>query len=110
MQWLYLFIAGLLEISWAIGLKYTHGFTRPLASVVTIILMIGSFYVLSLAVKTMPIGTAYAIWTGIGALGTAVLGMVLFKEPVNVARIACLGLIIAGIVGLKATAGEQLPP
>jgi quaternary ammonium compound-resistance protein SugE len=110
MQWFYLFIAGLLEISWAIGLKYTHGFTRPFASVITIILMIGSFYVLSLAVKTMPIGTAYAIWTGIGALGTAILGMILFNEPVNAARIACLGLIIGGIVGLKATAGQQLPP
>ena len=103
MPWVYLFIAGLLEIAWAIGLKYTQGFTKPLASVVTVILMIGSFWVLSLAVKSLPIGTAYAIWTGIGAFGTAVLGMYLFKEPVTVARIACLGLIIAGIVGLKMT-------
>jgi quaternary ammonium compound-resistance protein SugE len=103
MPWVYLFIAGLLEIAWAIGLKYTDGFKKPVASVVTVILMIGSFYVLSLAVKSLPIGTAYAIWTGIGALGTAILGMYLFKEPVTVARILCLGLIIGGIVGLKIT-------
>lgn len=105
MAWVYLFIAGLLEIAWAIGLKYTDGFRKPMASVITIVLMIGSFYVLSLAVRSLPIGTAYAIWTGIGAFGTAVLGMYLFKEPVTVARIACLGLIIGGIVGLKVTSG-----
>jgi len=110
MAWTYLFIAGLLEIAWAIGLKYTDGFRRPVASVITIVLMIGSFYVLSLAVRTLPIGTAYAVWTGIGAFGTAVLGMYLFNEPVNLPRIACLALIIAGIVGLKVTAGERLPP
>ena len=109
MAWVYLFIAGLLEIAWAIGLKYTDGFRKPVASVVTIVLMIGSFYVLSLAVRALPIGTAYAIWTGIGAFGTAVLGMYLFHEPVNLPRIACLALIIAGIVGLKVTAGEGLP-
>ena len=110
MAWVCLFIAGLLEIAWAIGLKYTDGFRRPVASVITIVLMIGSFYVLSLAVRTLPIGTAYAVWTGIGAFGTAVLGMYLFNEPVNLPRIACLALIIAGIVGLKVTAGERLPP
>ncbi len=103
MPWVYLILAGMLEVAWAIGLKYTQGFSRPVASVVTIVLMIGSFWVLSLAVKSLPIGTAYAIWTGIGAFGTAILGMYLFKEPVTIARIACLGLIIAGIVGLKVT-------
>ena len=106
MAWTYLFIAGLLEVAWAIGLKYTDGFKKPAASVVTVILMIGSFYVLSLAIRTLPIGTGYAVWTGIGALGTAMLGMLLFHEPVNAMRIACLGLIIAGILGLKVTSGS----
>ena len=106
MAWTYLIIAGVLEVAWAIGLKYTDGFKKPAASIVTVILMIGSFYVLSLAIRTLPIGTGYAVWTGIGAIGTAILGMWLFSEPVNATRIACLGLIIVGILGLKLTSGH----
>jgi quaternary ammonium compound-resistance protein SugE len=106
MPWVYLFIAGLLEIAWAIGLKYTDGFRKPMWSVITVILMIGSFYVLSLAIRSLPIGTAYAIWTGIGALGTAILGMILFAEPATLPRMGFLALIIAGIVGLKFTSGH----
>ncbi|HYO11089.1 MAG TPA: multidrug efflux SMR transporter [Tepidisphaeraceae bacterium] len=106
MAWVYLFIAGLLEVAWAIGLKYTDGFRRPVASVVTVVLMIGSFYVLSLAIRTLPIGTGYAVWTGIGALGTAILGIVLFHEPVTLPRVACLVALIGSIVGLKFTSGH----
>lgn len=101
MNWFYLFIAGLLEIAWAIGLKYTEGWTRLWPSVITGALMIASFYFLSLAVKSLPIGTAYAVWTGIGTVGAAVLGMFLFDEPKDVVRIVCILLIIAGIAGLK---------
>ena len=99
--WLYLTIAGLLEIVWAIGLKYAEGFTRPVPSVITIAAMIVSIWFLALALRTIPVGTGYAVWTGIGAVGTAILGMVLFAEPAHAARLACIGLIIAGIVGLK---------
>lgn len=105
--WLYLFIAGLLEIGWAIGLKYTHGFTRLWPSVGTGVCMVASFIFLSLALKTIPVGTGYAVWTGIGAVGTAVLGMILFHESRDVARVLCLVLIIAGIVGLKLVSGES---
>jgi len=101
MAWTWLFFAGLLEIAWAIGLKYSQGFTRPLASVLTIIGMLASFWFLSLALKTLPVGTGYAVWTGIGAVGTAILGVILFAEPVTAIRIASIGLIIAGIIGLK---------
>ena len=101
MPWLYLLIAGLLEVGWAIGLKYTNGFTRLWPSIGTIVAMIVSFFFLSLALKTIPVGTGYAVWTGIGAVGTAILGMVLLGEPREVGRILCLVLIIAGIVGLK---------
>ena len=101
MAWTYLVIAGLMEIAWATGLKYSEGFTKPLASVVTAILMIASFYFLSLALKTLPIGTAYAIWTGIGAVGTAIVGIILFGESREALRIICMLLIVAGIVGLK---------
>jgi quaternary ammonium compound-resistance protein SugE len=101
MPWLYLLLAGLLEVGWAIGLKYTNGFTRLWPSVSTIAAMIVSFFFLSLALKTIPVGTGYAVWTGIGAVGTAILGMVLLGEPRAVGRILCLVLIIAGIVGLK---------
>ena len=101
MAWTYLVIAGLMEIAWATGLKYSEGFTKPLASVVTAILMIASFYFLSLALKTLPIGTAYAIWTGIGAVGTAIIGIILFGESREALRIICMLLIVAGIVGLK---------
>ena len=101
MAWTYLVIAGLLEIAWATGLKYSEGFTKPLVSVVTAILMIASFYFLSLALKTLPIGTAYAIWTGIGAVGTAIVGIVLFGESREAIRIICMLLVVAGIIGLK---------
>ncbi len=101
MSWIYLFAAGLFEIAWAIGLKYTQGFTRLVPSALTIAAMAISFSLLSMALKTLPLGTAYAVWTGIGAVGTALLGIVLFGEPAEAARLACIGLIVAGIVGLK---------
>ncbi|QJE74358.1 quaternary ammonium compound efflux SMR transporter SugE [Aerophototrophica crusticola] len=101
MAWVYLVIAGLLEIVWAIGLKYTEGFTKLWPSVWTLAAMAGSFILLSQALKTIPVGTGYAIWVGIGAVGTAILGMVVLGEPANLARILCILLIIAGIVGLK---------
>jgi len=101
MSWIYLFIAGLFEIGWAIGLKYTAGFTKLWPSVITIVGMILSFYFLSTAVKTIPIGTAYAIWTGIGAVGTAILGIILFGESKEIIRIFFVMLIVIGIVGLK---------
>jgi quaternary ammonium compound-resistance protein SugE len=106
MNWIYLFIAGILEIAWAIGLKYTEGWTKITPSIITGILMIASFYFLSLAVKTLPIGTAYAVWTGIGTVGTAILGMFFFNEPREFSRILCILLIVAGIAGLKLTAAE----
>jgi quaternary ammonium compound-resistance protein SugE len=101
MAWLILFAAGLLETGWAVGLKYTEGFSRLWPSVWTILAMVLSLVMLSYALKTVPIGTAYAVWTGIGACGTAILGIVLFGEPATVARLISLGLIVAGIVGLK---------
>ena len=101
MAWIYLTIAGLFEIGWAIGLKYTEGFTRLLPSLWTIASMILSIALLGLALKTLPVGTAYAVWTGIGAVGTAALGIYLFAEPATAARLLCIGLILAGIVGLK---------
>ncbi len=104
MAWVVLVIAGLFEIGWAIGLKYTEGFTRPWPTVGTVMAMVISVVLLGLAMRTLPVGTAYAVWTGIGALGTVVLGIVLFGEPATAARLACVGLILAGIVGLKLTA------
>ena len=101
MPWLWLTLAGLLEIVWAIGLKYTDGFTRPLPSVITVLAMIGSVYFLALAVRSIPIGTGYAVWTGIGAVGVAILGMILFDEPRTLLRIISILLIVAGIAGLK---------
>jgi len=101
MAWITLALAGLFEIAWAIGLKYSDGFSRPAATAATILLMVVSVVLLSWAAKTLPIGTAYAVWTGIGACGTAILGMILFGEPAGALRILCLALIIAGIVGLK---------
>lgn len=101
MHWLLLLVAGLLEVVWAVGLKYTEGFTRLWPSVVTLAAMVASVVFLGLALRHIPVGTGYAIWTGIGAAGTAILGMILFNEPATAARIACLGLILAGIVGLK---------
>jgi len=101
MVWIILLFAGLFEIAWAVGLKYTEGFTRLWPSVGTVAAMAISFGLLSQAMKTLPLGTAYAIWTGIGAVGTALVGIMLFGESANPARIACIGLIAAGIVGLK---------
>lgn len=101
MAWLYLLIAGLFEVGWAIGLKYTDGFTRLWPSFWTVAAMILSLGFLGLALKTLPVGTAYAVWTGIGAIGTVLLGVYLFHEPATAARLACIGLILAGIIGLK---------
>lgn len=101
MAWFYLFIAGILECGWAIGLKYTVGFTKPIPSVITAILMILSLWSLSLALKTIPIGTGYAVWTGIGAVGVALFGMFFLGEPKHALRLICLLLIIGGIIGLN---------
>lgn len=101
MAWIVLIIAGLLEVGWAIGLKYTEGFTRPLPSVLTLAAMGASVLLLGVAMKSLPVGTAYGVWVGIGAVGTAILGMVLFDEPSHAARLVSIGLIVAGIVGLK---------
>lgn len=101
LAWTLLFFAGLLEIGWAVGLKYTQGFTRPLPTVLTVASMAASMALLGLAVRHLPIGTAYAVWTGIGTVGTALLGIYLFKEPATVARLVCIGLIVSGILGLK---------
>lgn len=104
MAWIYLLLAGLFEIGWAIGLKYTEGFTRPLPTALTVISMAVSLGLLGLALKTLPVGTAYAIWTGIGTVGTAALGIWLLGEPPTAARLACVALIVSGIVGLKLAA------
>lgn len=101
MVWFILFLAGLLEVGWAIGLKYTENFTRLTPSLLTLAAMAVSFWLLSFAMKTLPVGTAYAVWTGIGAIGTVILGIFLFNEPATPARLICLDLIIAGIAGLK---------
>lgn len=101
MAWFYLFIAGLFEIGWAIGLKYTQGFTRLVPTLFTGASMVISLGLLGLALKSLPVGTAYAVWTGIGTIGTAILGIALLGEPAGALRLACIGLIVAGIVGLK---------
>ena len=101
MAWALLVLAGLFEIGWAIGLKYTEGFTRPWPTAATVLAMIASIVLLALAVRTLPIGTAYAVWTGIGAAGTVILGIVLFAEPATALRLFCVALIVGGIVGLK---------
>ena len=101
LAWAILVVAGLLEVGWAIGLKYTEGFTRLVPSALTLGAMLGSIVLLGLALKALPVGTAYAVWTGIGAVGTATLGIYLFGEPATAARLASIGLIVAGIVGLK---------
>ncbi len=101
MAWVMLLFAALFEIGWAIGLKYTHGFTRLWPSVLTLFAMVVSMYLLALAAKSLPIGTAYAVWVGIGAVGTAMLGILLFNEPRDPGRLACLGLIVAGVLGLR---------
>ncbi len=99
--WLVLVVAGILEVVWVIGMKYSEGFTRLWPSLVVLLAASFSFWFLALAIRVLPVGTAYAAWTGIGAVGAAVLGMVLFKEPATAARVACIVLIVAGIVGLK---------
>ena len=99
MNWLLLFLAGLLETAWATGLKYTHGFSRPWPTLAVLALMAGSVWLLSLAMRGLPVGTAYAVWTGIGSVGAVILGIVLFGEPLTVPRLACVGLIVAGIAG-----------
>jgi quaternary ammonium compound-resistance protein SugE len=104
MAWVILLLAGVSEIGWAIGLKYTHGFTRIGPTVLTMLLMVVSVVLLGLALKTLPVGTAYAVWTGIGTVGTAILGIVLLGEPASAMRLACIGLIVAGIAGLKLAA------
>ena len=101
MAWILLLVAGLLEVGWAIGLKYTEGFTRPWPSVLTLAAMAASVLLLGIAMKSLPVGTAYAVWVGVGAVGTAILGIVLFAEPATAGRLVSLGLIVAGIVGLK---------
>lgn len=106
MNWFILFLAGLLEIAWAIGLKYSEGFTRFWPSVWTVITMVASMVLLAIAMKSLPVGTAYAIWVGIGAIGTVVLGIVLFNESADFWRMASVGLIVAGIVGLKLASSD----
>lgn len=103
MAWAVLVVAGLLEIGWAVGLKYTEGLTRPVPTALTAGALLASTALLGVALRTLPLGTAYAVWTGIGTLGTAVLGIVLFRELAGAARLACIALIVAGIVGLKLT-------
>ena len=101
MAWIILFIAGLFEIGWAVGLKFTEGFTRPIPIVLTGISLVASMGLLGWAVKSLPLGTAYAVWTGVGAVGTAIVGILLFKEPATAGRLVCLALIVSGILGLK---------
>jgi quaternary ammonium compound-resistance protein SugE len=107
MPWIYLGLAGLFEVVWAIGLKYTEGFTRLWPSVITVSAMTVSIVLLAMAVKSLPMGTAYAIWTGIGAVGAVVLGIVLFGDSASPARLACVALVLIGIVGLKLTSGSH---
>jgi quaternary ammonium compound-resistance protein SugE len=101
MAWTFLLVAALLEVGWASGLKYTHGFTKPMPTVLVVIALTASMILLALAARTLPIGTAYAVWTGIGTAGTALLGMYLFGESASPVRLLCIGMIIAGVFGLK---------
>lgn len=101
MAWIYLFVAGLLEVAWAVGLKYTHGFTRLGPSIFTLVSMAASVGLLGVALRNLPLGTAYAVWTGIGTVGTALVGMVMLGEPAGALRLLCIALIVAGIFGLK---------
>jgi len=103
MAWLFLLVAGLCETAWAIGLKYTEGFSRLLPTIATVAAMAASIGCLGLALKSLPVGTAYAVWTGIGTVGTTALGIYLFNEPATLVRLACIGLILSGIIGLKIT-------
>ncbi|HVH01500.1 MAG TPA: quaternary ammonium compound efflux SMR transporter SugE [Amaricoccus sp.] len=101
MAWILLVVAGVFEVGWAIGLKYTDGFSRPLPTLLTVASMVVSLGLLGLALRDLPVGTAYAVWTGVGAVGTAAFGVLLFGDPATVGRLACIGLIVAGIAGLK---------
>jgi quaternary ammonium compound-resistance protein SugE len=101
MAWIYLLIAGILEVVWAVGMKYSEGWTKLYPSIFTIVSMIIGFYFLSMAVKSLPLGTAYAVWTGIGTIGTVIFGIIFFKEPMDTIKIVCILLIVTGIVGLK---------
>ena len=107
MTWVILFVAGLFEIGWAVGLKYTDGFTRLWPTVGTAVALLASMSLLGLALRTLPLGTAYAVWTGIGSVGTAILGIILFREPATAMRLACIGLIVVGIVGLKLASADR---
>ena len=106
MAWLYLFVAGVFETAWAIGLKYSAGFTKVGPSVFTVVAMGVSLYLLALALRTIPVGTGYAVWTGIGTVGAAILGILLFNESREISRVLCILLIVAGIIGLKLTSAE----
>ncbi|WP_309570438.1 quaternary ammonium compound efflux SMR transporter SugE [Deinococcus sp.] len=106
MAWILLFVAGLLEVGWAIGLKYSEGFTRPIPTVLTVLCMVASMGLLGLAARTLPIGTAYGVWVGVGAVGAAILGVVLFHEPASAARMGFMALLVVAIVGLKVTGGH----
>lgn len=111
MAWIILVIAGLFEVGWAVGLKYTDGFSRLWPSIGTGVALIISMGLLGVALRTLPLGTAYAVWTGIGTVGTAILGILLFREPATAMRLVCIGLIVAGIIGLKLVpAGSGQPP
>jgi len=103
MTWIILIIAGLLEVAWAVGLKYTHGFTKLMPTLWTLTAMLGSIGMLGLALRTLPLGTAYAIWTGIGTVGTVIYGIVALNEPASAMRLACIAMIVGGIIGLKLT-------
>lgn len=109
MAWIVLVIAGLFEISWAVGLKYTEGFTRLWPTVGTGLALAASMALLGVALRTLPLGTAYAVWTGIGSVGTAILGIILFREPASTLRLVCIALIVAGIIGLKLASTPQPP-
>ncbi|CAN5647017.1 quaternary ammonium compound efflux SMR transporter SugE [soil metagenome] len=103
MSWVLLVLAGLLEVAWAVGLKYSQGFTKPLPTALTLVALVASLWLLALAMKTLPLGTSYAVWTGIGSVDTVILGIFLFGDSANVMRLLCVGLILAGIFGLKLT-------
>lgn len=109
MAWFKLFVAGLLEVGWAVGLKYTEGFTRPIPSVLTLVALVVSMWLLASAARTLPIGTAYAVWVGIGATGAAILGVVLFREPLSAWRAVFLAMLVVAILGLKLTAPAEQP-
>ncbi len=106
MDWIILFVAGLFEVVWAVGLKYSEGFSRPLPSVITVVSMVISVVLLAIALRTLPVGSAYAVWTGIGAGGTVIFGIVLLGEPAEALRLLCIGLIVAGVVGLRLVSGH----